>query len=114
MPNQTNRLAKKKDFTRVFKQGRSLYGKFLGVKVFSNQLAKSRYGIIISAKVSKKAVERNKLKRQISRIVNELDLSLLQPVDAAIVVLPEALGKTYVELEGEAERLFRGLKLIGR
>ena len=56
MLKKINRLTKQKDFEKVFKNGQSVYDGKLGIKALANNLPENRYGIIISAKVSKKAV----------------------------------------------------------
>jgi len=106
------RLARDKDFKKVFEQGRSCYSKRLGVKVINNQRPKNRYGIIISAKVSKKAVERNRLKRQISQILKGLDKSLAPGFDLAVVVLPAMPGQEFKAVKNELEKILEKLKLF--
>lgn len=58
-----NRLKKKKDFERVFKQGRGLREGFLSLKFIKNDLGLTRFGFVVGQKVSRKAVVRNKVKR---------------------------------------------------
>ena len=100
MLNKINRLIKDKDFDNVFKNGKSSYDKLIGVKAIQNQLENSRFGILISAKVSKKAVERNKIKRQIREIIRlQLD-KIKSSYDIVIITLPAVLGKSYQEIEG--------------
>jgi ribonuclease P protein component len=69
-----NRLKKKKDFERVFSQGRNLKGDFLFFKTINNKLEDNRIGFIVSKKVSKKAVERNKIKRRLREILRSITL----------------------------------------
>ena len=64
--NKKNRLKKKLDFEDVFKKGRAIKGVFLFVKYKKNKLGVPRFGFVISAKVAKKAFERNKIRRTIS------------------------------------------------
>ena len=75
MLKKENRLTKDNDFDRAFKSGRSSYGRLLGIKAINNNLNDNRFGTLVSLKVSKLAVERNKIKRQIRAIVkNEAPL----------------------------------------
>lgn len=106
------RLARDKDFEKIFKQGKSSYGKLLGIKTTANQRAANRYGIIISAKISKKSVERNRLKRQISQILKGLDKSLTSGFDLAVVVLPAILGQEFKTIKNELEKVLGKLKLF--
>ena len=57
---QKNRLTKKKDFDKTFKQGQGFKHDFLYLKIKKNNLESSRFGFIVSKKFSKKATERNK------------------------------------------------------
>ena len=106
------RLVKEKDFARTFKRGKSFYARFLGVKAAANQTGTNRYGIIISSKVSKKATERNKLKRQIRAVLKELDEQLISGYDMAIIVSPAALKQDFKSLKAELVKIFSKLKLF--
>lgn len=93
------RLAKKKDFDRVFSQGRSSYGNFLGFKTLPNEDEVSRLGIIVSKKVSKLAVERNRIRRRIRSIMNELAADFTGYWDLVVIVLPGAKDKPFFEIK---------------
>lgn len=106
-----HRLVKQKDFERVFKQGRSYYTKLLGAKLLANQ-AVNRFGIVISTKISKKATERNRLKRQIRQALRELDKKLKPGFDLVIMALPGFFNQEYGDVKGELKKVFLGLKLF--
>lgn len=63
--DKTLRLLKPFEFKRVFDQRRSAHNNFFGVYVSKNTLNHARVGLVVSKKVSKKAVIRNRIKRQI-------------------------------------------------
>ena len=67
--NKKNRLKKKRDFEDVFKKGKAVKGSFLFIKYRKNKLGVPRFGFVVSAKVAKKAVERNKIRRILSEAV---------------------------------------------
>lgn len=99
MLKKVNRLTKNKEFENVFKNGASSYNKLLGVKLTKNSLSFNRFGIIISNKISKKAVERNKIRRRIRSII-ESELSFFKEgFDCVIVVLPLILAKKQEEIK---------------
>ena len=111
MLKKQNQLTKDKEFDNVFKNGRSSYDKIIGFKVIANKLNDSRFGILVSTKISKKAVERNRLKRQIREIIR-LDLnSIKSGYDFIIITLPPVLDKTYEEIEKSISNHFKKLKL---
>ena len=69
MIKKENRLNKKKDIENVFKNGKSFYSDSIGIKILKNSLLKNRFCIIISAKISKKSVDRQKIRRRIKYII---------------------------------------------
>lgn len=94
-----NRLTKNKEFDYVFKNGRSSYDNVIGIKNALNDISDVRLGILISNKVSKKAVVRNKIKRQIREIFSS-KLNKVKPGnDFVIIVMPLILAKTYQDIE---------------
>jgi len=104
-------LSKKKDFDRVFKAGRSCFDKVIGLKAAPNELKQHRLGIIISSKVSKKAVERNLLKRRLKEIIKKELVEISVDYDLVLVALPGACAKTFAELKQSVAWLFSRLKL---
>lgn len=111
MFKKVNQLKKDKEFDNVFKHGRSSFNKILGAKAVSNELGNSRFGILVSNKISKKAVARNKIKRRIREIIR-LQLAELKPgFDIVIITLPSVLGRSYQEIEEAIHYNFKKLGL---
>jgi len=105
------RLKKKKDFERVLNLGQATGGDFFILKQAPNNLSFTRFGLIISAKVSPKATDRNKLKRQINEIIR-LNLEKIKTgFDAVIIFKRLAKDKEYSKLEQELATLFIKNKL---
>ena len=67
--NKKNKLKGNKEFETVFKNGKALRGDFLLIKKADNGLEYSRFGISVSAKVSGKAVIRNRIKRILTEFI---------------------------------------------
>ncbi|MDP2737046.1 MAG: ribonuclease P protein component [bacterium] len=107
-----SRLVKEKDFKKIFKAGKSLHTKIFSIKVLDNGLEVNRYGIIISAKVSKKAVERNRLKRQFGEAIKNFDKKLISGFDLVFMVSPTALKQEYKFIKSELEKILLTLKLF--
>lgn len=110
---KANRLIKDKEFNRVFNPpaggGKANYDKIVGIRVIKNNLEINRFGILISVKVSKKSVIRNKIKRQIRGVIRlEMD-KLRSGCDFVIICLPEIAGKKYEEIEKSIKRHFKKL-----
>lgn len=64
----------------------------------ANQLSHPRLGLIVSKKVSKKAVERNKLKRRLREIFR-LNQNNLNSFDIVVIAKQNANECTYLQLE---------------
>jgi len=59
-----NRLKKEKDFRDVFQMGNHFNLNSVGfIKLRENNQEKTRFGFVVSKKVSRKAVKRNRIKR---------------------------------------------------
>ncbi len=98
MLQRINRLTKKKDFDNVFKNGFGAYNKAIGIKAVNNNIGVNRFGIIVSAKVSKLAVTRNKIKRQIRKIINNEKELAGKTKDYAIIALPPVKELNFMEI----------------
>ncbi len=106
------RLISKKDFEKVFKTGRGRHGKILGIKFAQNNLENSRFGFIISKKVSPKAVMRNRIKRQVREIIHlNLD-SIKNGLDIVIICHPEIIKKNYQEIEEAILKTIKEIKIL--
>ncbi|SRR6056297_248807 len=111
MLKKKNRLKNKKDFEKIFKQGESFKNKFLIVKIDENKLNFPRIGIVVSKKVSKRSVVRNKIKRRLREIVKEKIKKLKnKKIDCIFIVLPEARNKNFKETEKVVENLFKKIE----
>ena len=111
MLKPANRLKKKKDFDRVFKQGRPCFNRLLGLKAIKNNLPDSRFGIVVSAKVSKQAVIRNKIKRQIRSILKKAAPELKTGYDYLVVACPAINGEKYLTIEKNLDSHLSHLRL---
>jgi len=111
MLKKENRISLNKDFDRVFKTGQSFYGKVFGLKAAKNKLAIDRFGILISTKISKKAVIRNRFKRQLREIIREELPKLAGGHDIVLIVLPLILDKKFEELRSYLVYGFEKLNL---
>lgn len=67
-----NALRSKKDFERLFEKKTSYYSSFFIIHASKNNKSSFRFAISVNKKNFKKAVDRNKIKRQIRAIINEI------------------------------------------
>ncbi|MFH0891751.1 MAG: ribonuclease P protein component [Candidatus Falkowbacteria bacterium] len=111
MLKKINRLTKKKEFENVHKKGRSSFDKIMGVKTISNELRQNRFGIIVSIKISKLAVIRNKIKRRLREAVR-LELNDLKSGnDIVIITLPLIKDRDLKDISESLKKHFYRLYL---
>lgn len=111
MLKRINRITKNKEFDRAFKVGQAFYNKNLAIRAVANELPITRLGILVSTKVSKKAVVRNHVKRQIREII-KLELpKLKEGFDLVIIVFNQILDKNFEEIQKMLISDLKNLKL---
>jgi ribonuclease P protein component len=109
---KNNRLRKTKEIDLVFKQGKSAFEKALGIKTKKNDLSNTKITVLVSVKVSKKAVERNLLKRRIRAALRENISNFKGSYDLVVVTQPSAKNLDYVEIQQTIKKLLKKLKII--
>ncbi|MFH1292299.1 MAG: ribonuclease P protein component [bacterium] len=123
-----NRLKKVRDFNLVIKHGRWVNADFLDLKYvelvknkeffpkksdpteFVQQL---KVAFVVGVKISKSAVRRNRLKRQMREVVRLLikDSALKQGCYLMILAKKSALDREYTEIEQEIQCLLRKARI---
>lgn len=112
MLSLNNRLKKTTDIRKVFKNGRFLKEGFLILKTAKNNLNKSRFGFIVSQKVSKKAVVRNKIKRKMRGIVRKELKEIKTGTDNLFMALPGLEKKDFSAIQETISSLLKKAKLL--
>jgi len=107
-----NRLKKKQDIERVFGKGKRLKEDFLILKITKNALSQTRFGFIVSQKVSKKAILRNKIKRKLREIVNKKGKNFKKGLDVLLIACPGLEKKDFWEIDETLNKLFKKAKCL--
>ncbi len=102
-----NRLNKGSDIKRVFEEGKTVRNSFLFIKFLKNEAGYPKAAVIVSKKISARAVIRNKIKRIVFEIFRQTING--KSVDAAISVLPAIVGKSFKEIKKELQRTINGI-----
>ncbi len=90
-----NRLKRKKDIDRVYRSKKSVFDPVAGIKWTPNDLGVSRVVIASGTRVSKKAVERNRVKRQYRAHMATLIRDVKIPADIMVVLSSQALATPF-------------------
>ncbi len=107
-----HRLKKKKSFDLVFKKGKVFFEKFLILKKLENNLKESRFGFVVSLKISKKAKERNKVKRRLREVIKN-KLSQIKTGYDIIFLSKKGIEEIdFREIKEIIEKLLEKAKLI--
>ncbi|HPL95709.1 MAG TPA: ribonuclease P protein component [bacterium] len=105
-------LSKKEPWGRIIKQCRSIFNQELKIKFVKNNLNYNRYGIIVPIVVDKRAVVRNKIRRQIKNYLNQLNPKLSTGYDIIIFINEKIKGINYRQLKINLNYLFKKIKIL--
>ena len=118
MLKKENRLSSDKDFQRVFKGSRPIHMQNLTFCVAKQNSrtqelknSRTRFGFVISNKISKLATRRNALKRQLRAII-EKSISSIQPGYNIVIMVKQDFPWPY-EQENIGHQVVEGLKRAG-
>ena len=103
--------------SQAFKKGRFFNAllftlKFLPLKDISPDLKNSLFSITVPLKIEKKAVRRNRIRRQVYEIIRHLLPELKSGWAVAILAKKEILNKTYQQMEKEIKEVFQKIQIL--
>lgn len=105
------RLTKRKDFEKVLAEGKILQGEFFGLAVSQDERNENpKVGFIISNKVSKKAVERNRIRRILREATKKEIEELPQKSLLVFLAKKNAAGTEAQKLNGDAQKLLERVR----
>jgi ribonuclease P protein component len=103
------RLAKRREFLRIYETGRKIFSRYAVLFIAGNDLAHSRIGITTTKKIGK-AVVRNRLKRWTREIYRRQRAPLAlddQRVDIVVNVKSSAAEATFQDFRDDLVRVLR-------
>lgn len=109
-----NSLKKQNEFNRVFTTGDVFGNKTFVMYYLKNMMETNRLGIVVSKKISKKAVVRNKIKRRIKEAYRLNEDSFLLGYDFIIIAKGSCAEEKYSHLEKSLKHLFYKKNLMRR
>jgi len=111
-----HRLSKNEEIVKVVRGGKYIWGKTINIKFLANKhnSGLSRFTFIVSNKIAKKAVERNKIKRRLREAVRE-HIGNIQPgYDVVITARPEIINKNHSDIKQEIAHILSKARLLSR
>ena len=113
LPKQ-HRLVSAKDFQRTLKKGRRLTGQFVTIRLESISPSKpTQIGFIVSTKISKKATDRNRIKRLLrENIRTEFLPNFRKPFQAVVIARQNIIDKDFWQINADLKKIFIKNKII--
>lgn len=97
-----NRLKKRINFARIELEGKIIQSKNFGIGYYDRQDSlDTKFGIVISTKVSKKAVVRNRIKRIITDLLRKSIANYKKGFDVTFLLKSSATRVNRLDLEKE-------------
>lgn len=106
------RLKKEKKIKEVLNKGRFFKNDYLKLKVKENQLNYTQFATPVGLKVSKKAVDRNKIKRRLQEALRLKWERIKQGYDVLLMVEKPIIEKNYQEIEQDLTELLSQAELL--
>src|SRR3989338_7855819 len=124
MLQQKNRLKKKRDIEITFEQGRFVGGNLVNLKVWKVDPTKYpkrgytggelQFAFVVGVKIDKRAVMRNRLKRQMREVIRLLLLENKIPLGFFVMIMAkkEMLGVEYAKIDQDITAALRRSNII--
>lgn len=110
---KVNRLSGKKNFERIKKEGRIFQSESFGLVFLSrNDSLPSRFGFVVSNKISKESTKRNRIKRAMREAVRMFLPNIKEDFDIVFLARQKLLGKSDKEISLEVKTAFERAGLI--
>jgi len=112
MLGKENRLRKKHEFGKVTSEGNILQSDLFGLAYLKNNLDLTRFGVVVSTRVSKKAVSRNRIKRIFHSALRRCLDRIKKGFDVVFLVKRKAVGVNSNNLRIEIEEFLTKAGLL--
>lgn len=106
------RLKRDRDFDRIFKKGEKVFSHPFTIRFEKTTRPLSRVAVVVGGKVSKKAVVRNRIRRQVREGVRGVIGSFTHRADVVISTLPAISEMTYQEMERSVKKALKKAGLL--
>ena len=111
---KANRLHKDKEIKRLAQTGKTFFLPQLIIKHLENKEGVTKIGFVVSTKVDKRAVVRNKLARQLREATKGFLPKLLPGHSVLIIAKKQALELEFAELKKQLDFAFSKIKIYNK
>lgn len=112
MLSKDHRLRHEKDIAKVLKSRAGAFDTACGVKMVKNDRDVSRFAVVVGTKVSKKAVDRNRIRRQYREIIRSMMGAIKPGFDVILLTAKPALTLDYQQKEAKLRSTLHRAKLL--
>lgn len=114
MISQKHRFHGQKAITRVYRQGQAVRGAQISLKYLRNNRADHfRVAVVVSRKVHKSAVVRNRIRRRIYEALRNMTSLIGQPWDLVFVVYSDEIAEVeYPKLQADLQSMLEKAAVI--
>lgn len=107
-----DRLRRRRDFARVYKTGQTHHAGIMSVKAMPNHREGSRLAVVVSTKISKKAVVRNRIRRRIMALIREMWPQVAPGYDIIVIVRQDIHRAPIAEIREALTRCLKALRVL--
>ena len=107
-----HRLRHEKDIKALFANSKGVFDAVCGLKYRPNGHLESRFAVVVGTKVSKLAVDRNRVRRRIRSVLEARLVAIKGGYDVAFMVRPGAQKKDFKEIEAAVLGSLKKAKLL--
>lgn len=114
MISREHRFAGRTSLKFVYKNGRVVKGPFFSVRYIVNSRRQNyRAAVVVSRKISKSAVKRNRIRRRIYAVIGNLEEQIASPYDIVVTVFNESVDDLKPnELERHLKSQLKAARII--
>ncbi len=110
MLSQKHRLSKSADVKKTTARGRGFFNPYFVIKI-SPSSEEAKVTVVVSVKVSKRAVDRNRIKRVIRETIRP-NIAKFKPGNYAVLVKPSVMKITTPELREQVTKSLIAAKIL--
>ncbi|MAG12131.1 MAG: ribonuclease P protein component [Parcubacteria group bacterium] len=98
---KANRLRAEKDIKKVFKKGRRMMTPLFRFQILQTNAEQTRFAVVVSTKVAKRATVRNLIKRRVRESLREILETVPKGYDVVIQARTASITYTKAKVEGQ-------------